>query len=433
MFFSQSGTPLERPEDVIPLLADPGHWRKGRSAYEAAFSWFDAGDVPEAIRRVIETDPAFSNATPSRVVFEQRTKLDNFGKASQTDVLALLKTPAGRVLLSIEAKFDEPFGPLVDDWDDRSDGRTGRLTGLLGHLRLTRASVGSLRYQLLHRTVAALLEAQREGIADAALVVQSFNGACAGFGDFRAFVRELGVTLDEPGRLSAPIERSGIRVRFGWAEDNPRARRTEAPQPDQLQSQGQEMSHADGGHPLPTEATANRVRLAESADEKRVPYRHPQPKESPPEIVIPDALPTDERLWVPQAENVWFRPLCLSASRGYWQNLLRVRKSGVLSRHRHPQPVHGFVLKGSWHYLEHDWVATEGAYVYEAPGETHTLVVEEDVPEMITLFQVNGCMIYVDPDGGVLGYEDAFTKINMCRRHFEAVGLGADYVERFIR
>ena len=39
------------------------------------------------------------------------------------------------------------------------------------------------------------------------------------------------------------------------------------------------------------------------------------------------------------------------------------RKSGVLSRHRHPLPVHGFVLKGEWRYLEHDWVATEGGYL----------------------------------------------------------------------
>jgi quercetin dioxygenase-like cupin family protein len=177
----------------------------------------------------------------------------------------------------------------------------------------------------------------------------------------------------------------------------------------------------------------SRAGLVEGADEKRIPYRHAQPKESPPEIVIPDALPHDERLWVPQAESVWFRPLCLSASRGYWQNLLRVRKAGVLSRHRHPQPVHGYVIRGSWHYLEHDWIATEGSYVYEAPGETHTLVVDEHVEEMITLFQVNGAMIYVDPDGRVQGYEDVFTKIEMCRRHFEEIGFGSDYVERFIR
>jgi quercetin dioxygenase-like cupin family protein len=181
------------------------------------------------------------------------------------------------------------------------------------------------------------------------------------------------------------------------------------------------------------EQAQNRAGLTESADERRVPYRHPQPEHSPPELVIPDALPADERLWVPQAENVWFRPLCLSASRGYWMNLLRVRKSGVLSRHRHPQPVHGYVIRGSWRYLEHGWVATEGAYVYEAPGETHTLVVDEGVEEMITMFQVNGCMIYVDPDGRVKGYEDVFTKIDMCQRHFAAVGLGADHVEHFIR
>ena len=105
-----------------------------------------------------------------------------------------------------------------------------------------------------------------------------------------------------------------------------------------------------------------------AADDKWVPYRHPQPKESPPELVIPNAIPTDERIWVPVEENVWFRPLLLAASRGYWMNLLRVRKSGVLSRHRHPQPVHAFVLKGEWRYLEHDWVATEGSYAYEAPG-----------------------------------------------------------------
>jgi 2,4'-dihydroxyacetophenone dioxygenase len=178
---------------------------------------------------------------------------------------------------------------------------------------------------------------------------------------------------------------------------------------------------------------SNRAKLAEDPSAARVPYRHPQPKEAFAELVIPHAIPDDERLWVPQQENVWFRPLCLSASRGYWMNLLRVRKSGVLSRHRHPQPVHGFVLKGEWHYLEHDWTATEGAYVYEAPGETHTLVVEPHVPEMITLFQVNGAMIYVDPDGAVLGYEDVFTKIDLCRRHYAEAGLGPDYVQQFIR
>jgi hypothetical protein len=125
--------------------------------------------------------------------------------------------------------------------------------------------------------------------------------------------------------------------------------------------------------------------LHESADERRVPYRHPQPTESPPEIVISDAIPADERLWVPQAENVWFRPLCLSASRGYWQNLLRVRKSGVLSRHRHPQPVHGFVLKGKLRYPRARLGARRAPISTDAPGDTHTLW-SQDARRCITMY-----------------------------------------------
>ena len=173
--------------------------------------------------------------------------------------------------------------------------------------------------------------------------------------------------------------------------------------------------------------------LQKSDLDPRTPYQLAMPRHALSEIVIADAMDCDDRLWVPQADNVWFRPLCLNRSQGYWVNLLKVRKSGVLSRHRHPQPVHGWVLKGRWHYLEHDWEATAGSYVFEPPGETHTLVVPDGVEEMITLFQVNGVMCYVDPWGEILGYEDVFTKIDMCRAHFVKVGLGDDHVDQFVR
>lgn len=149
--------------------------------------------------------------------------------------------------------------------------------------------------------------------------------------------------------------------------------------------------------------------------------------------IVTLAVPTDERVWVPQAKDVWFRPLMLNTVTGGWFNLLRVRRSGILSRHRHPMAVFGYVIKGSWRYLEHDWVAMEGGFVYEPPGEVHTLTVDEGVPEMITMFNVNGAMIYVDEKGDTVGYEDVFTKIEMCRKHYEAVGLGAGYVDQFIR
>jgi hypothetical protein len=91
------------------------------------------------------------------------------------------------------------------------------------------------------------------------------------------------------------------------------------------------------------------------------------------------------------------------------------------------------VIKGSWRYLEHNWVATEGSYVFEPPGEIHTLVVDENVPEMITFFNIAGAMIYLDEHDHQIGYEDVHTKIEMCRRHYREVGLGADYVQQFIR
>lgn len=151
-----------------------------------------------------------------------------------------------------------------------------------------------------------------------------------------------------------------------------------------------------------------------------------------PEIAV-QAIPDDERVWVPQAPLVWFRPLLLNTVTGSWCNLLRVRRSGVLSRHIHPSWVTGYVIKGSWHYLEHDWVAEQGAFVYEPPGEIHTLVVDEGTEEMITFFNIHGAMVYVDEHGTHTGYEDVFTKIEMCRRHYRECGLGADYVDRFVR
>lgn len=158
----------------------------------------------------------------------------------------------------------------------------------------------------------------------------------------------------------------------------------------------------------------------------------PQSPVVPPEIAVA-ALPDDDRVWVPQAPDVWFRPLMFNTVTGQWCNLLKVTTAGVVSRHRHPGVVFGYVLKGRWRYYEHDWVAEAGHFVYEPPGEIHTLAVPEDCPEMITFFNITGAMAYVDDDGVQTGYEDTFTKIDMCREHYTKVGLGADFVDQFIR
>ena len=180
---------------------------------------------------------------------------------------------------------------------------------------------------------------------------------------------------------------------------------------------------------------ANKNAFVLRPDRAKVAYRKRQPFGMLQDIFSPGVLNLDEReeLWVPQAEGVWFRPLIFGVSHGYYINLLRVRTSGVLSRHRHAGPVHAITLRGRWRYLEHDWEAVPMSYAFEPPGETHTLVVPDDVSEMITFFHVTGGYVYVDPDGNALGYEDVFTKLEAARKHYEAVGLGEHFADSLKR
>lgn len=156
------------------------------------------------------------------------------------------------------------------------------------------------------------------------------------------------------------------------------------------------------------------------------------------DMIMPGALDLDcdERLWVPQGEHspgVEFRPLMFQPGAGSFVNLLRVRRQGIVSRHRHAGAVQAFTLRGRWHYLEYDWWAEEGSFAFEPPGDIHTLEVPADCPEMITLFITTGAYIYVDDDFTMLGIEDVFSKLEKTRAHYQAVGLDLTLVDALIR
>jgi hypothetical protein len=89
LFFGPNGSPLDKPEDVIDFLGKgKEHWKKGRSAYEAAYSWFTANDLPPRIRDILKAEPEFRGTVLEKAIFEKNTKLDHYGRDSQTDVLA---------------------------------------------------------------------------------------------------------------------------------------------------------------------------------------------------------------------------------------------------------------------------------------------------------------------------------------------------------
>jgi 2,4'-dihydroxyacetophenone dioxygenase len=130
------------------------------------------------------------------------------------------------------------------------------------------------------------------------------------------------------------------------------------------------------------------------------------------ELGLPDqAIDSDQLPWVPQGERVYFKPLRFDLISGRWVNLLKVVGGGKVNRHRHSGgQVLGYCIQGSWRYLEREWVARPGTFVYELPGDIHTLVVDGD-EGMMTLFLLEGVIQYLDDDDNVIAQDDVFTKL----------------------
>ena len=115
----------------------------------------------------------------------------------------------------------------------------------------------------------------------------------------------------------------------------------------------------------------------------------------------------EESPWVPWQPGIHIRHLAFDVRRNSFTNILWVQQGGMLGRHRHRGPVFGYVLEGSWNYVEHDWVARPGDYIGEPPGAVHTLV-SNDPRGMKTLFWLNGSLEFLADDGQVAETFDVF-------------------------
>lgn len=212
--------PLLRPEDVIPHLGKAAHWKEGRSAKAVTESWFHANDIPPRVRAVLEQAPEYRGAELVDAWLERCVDLGDGQRPTQTDLMAVLGIGDELAVLAVEAKVDESFGPKVDEWlAEATEAKQRRLTYLAGLFGLDPAACGPLRYQLLHRTASAVLEARRYRGKHAVMLVQSFCPNRSGLGDFIGFVEAAGLARLEPDRMSAPMEAGAISLRVGWVCD----------------------------------------------------------------------------------------------------------------------------------------------------------------------------------------------------------------------
>ncbi|MGN8005953.1 2,4'-dihydroxyacetophenone dioxygenase family protein [Acidovorax sp. 22279] len=152
-----------------------------------------------------------------------------------------------------------------------------------------------------------------------------------------------------------------------------------------------------------------------------------------PEVHIANAATDDGRFYVPISETVSSRPLWISPSENKWADILRAEGPGVINRHYHPHEVFAFTLSGKWSYLEHEWTAEAGDFVYETPGESHTLVAHHHPAPMRVFFIVKGPLIWLDEAGKSVGHFDVHDYIELARAHYQKVGLGAAYVDTLFR
>jgi len=144
----------------------------------------------------------------------------------------------------------------------------------------------------------------------------------------------------------------------------------------------------------------------------------------------------DQRLWVPYAEGVWFQPCCFNLTSGGFSVFLKGLPGAKLGVHYHVGTVRGYTVHGHWRYLEHDWVAKPGTFIYEPAGEAHTLVITDDSPEPAEIvFMVEGGLIYLDKpaNGGLAAYEDGFSLLELCRKYYREADLDVGRLDLLIR
>lgn len=215
--------PTSGPSDWKSFLAEPEkQWRTGYSARSTAYCWEEATGFPSEILSVLTSNPDFDKIEPLVIIPEHQVPLPGGSRPSQNDVWVLARTPDGLVSIAVEAKARETFGPTIAEWDPSSSpGKTTRLARLAELLGLEEPVPSDIRYQLLHRTGSALLEARRFHASSAVMLVHSFGAPGESRDDFSRFVELLG---GEPAtdRLIQVGGSSDTALFVGWANGDER-------------------------------------------------------------------------------------------------------------------------------------------------------------------------------------------------------------------
>jgi 2,4'-dihydroxyacetophenone dioxygenase len=138
-------------------------------------------------------------------------------------------------------------------------------------------------------------------------------------------------------------------------------------------------------------------------------------------VIDGDSLP-----WVPLTpftDQILLKYFKLDPIRGEWIVLMKVPPGVELPKHHHTGTVMVYTIEGKWKYKEHDWVAGPGSIVYETAASAHTFEVIAAGRDgcVLTLVQVTGDLLFLDPAGNVVALENWKTSLQRylayCKQH----------------
>jgi hypothetical protein len=213
--------PTEGKEDWRKFLADPiTQWREGYSAYELANCWEHADGFPKCINNLFHDSvyPLFNNFKLLLAIPEYKVDLPGGIKSSQNDLFALCKNEKELCSIMIEAKVSEHFGDhTVRSWlENASEGKIKRLDYLKSVLNLTNLNIDNIRYQLLHRTASAIIEAKNFTANNALMLVQTFSKSDEHFDDFSLFLEIFGINNTTTNNIYHAGLINNINLYLGW-------------------------------------------------------------------------------------------------------------------------------------------------------------------------------------------------------------------------
>lgn len=211
--------PASSTEDWKQFLAEPDkQWKSGYSARTIAHCWQESDGIPPEIVSVLEKVPELKPLKTIFAIPEHKVPLPGGARPSQNDVWVIAESKEGLVSIAVEGKVSEPFGPTVGEWfENKTVGREKRLKFLCDELGLKYPPPSKLRYQLLHRTVSAIIEAKRFRSTQAVMVVHTFSKTNEWLDDYQYFLSLFGLDGGVNQAVSTTINKY-MNLTLAWVQ-----------------------------------------------------------------------------------------------------------------------------------------------------------------------------------------------------------------------